>query len=77
MARLFGVLFDGVVRGAQEINGYRPSTWDDFNQTGYFSRKDGLAHLAEIKLFWDGVDDLLRTTDPEANMEPVYCDGRR
>jgi hypothetical protein len=50
--------FDGVVRGAPDVNGYKPPQWGDFNQAGYFSRADGLAKLNEIKEFWDGVDDL-------------------
>lgn len=54
--------FDGMVRGAPEINGCKPacdSGFDRagyFNQSGYFDKKEGLASLVDIKLYWDALD---------------------
>lgn len=50
--------FDGIVKGQPEINGYKPRRYADFDQPGYFSRKDGLQKLTEIKAFWDGINNL-------------------
>jgi hypothetical protein len=45
--------FNGIVRGGHVVDGYRPVRYLDFNQAGYFSRKEGLAKIREMKEFWD------------------------
>jgi hypothetical protein len=50
--------FDGVVRGAPEVKGYRPVHWANFDQAGYFSRADALAELKKIQEFWDDIESL-------------------
>lgn len=44
--------FNGLVRGHPDINGYKPARWADFDQVGYFSFKEGLEHLKEMREFW-------------------------
>ncbi len=45
--------FEGPVRGHPEVNNYTPKRWANFDQVGYFDKKEGLEKLNEIKLFWD------------------------
>jgi hypothetical protein len=45
------------VRGQPTVNGYAPKHWQDFNQSGYFSKKDGLDYIRELKKFWDNVSE--------------------
>lgn len=49
--------FDGVARGAPEINGYKPD-WVRFDQAGFFNRADALAELKKIQEFWDDIENL-------------------
>ena len=45
--------FDGVVRGHADVDGYKPKTYLNFDQAGFFSYKEAMAKLLEIKSFWD------------------------
>lgn len=50
--------FDGIVRGHREVSGYRPPSWEDSDQAGYFSQAEGLAKLKEMQAAWDSIDSL-------------------
>ena len=45
--------FNGIVRGHAEIDGYSPPRYLNFDQSGYFSRAEGVEKLHEMKAFWD------------------------
>lgn len=44
--------FNGLVRGHPDIDGYKPAKWANFDQVGYFSYKEGLERLREMREFW-------------------------
>ncbi|HMC44209.1 MAG TPA: hypothetical protein VKJ77_02670, partial [Caballeronia sp.] len=45
--------FDGLVRGHPEVDGYRPVSYANFDQAGYFAYAEAFAQLEEIKRWWD------------------------
>jgi hypothetical protein len=64
--------FDGIVRGHPSVNGYTPPTYADFDQAGWFSRKEGLERMNEIKAFWDGYEgDPMATVIHNPNLQPT------
>lgn len=71
--------FNGVVKGEPSINGYTPKRWADFDQTGYFSRTDGLAKLMEIQAFWESLPSLSEINEsdwrlPNPHAQPSESD---
>lgn len=45
--------FNGIVRGHPEVNGYSPIRYLNFDQSGYFSRKEAMLKMLVMKAFWD------------------------
>lgn len=50
--------FDGVVKGHESVNGYKPPRSDDFDQTGYFSETEALAIMNAINGYWQSLDEI-------------------
>lgn len=62
--------FDGIVKGKEYVNNYRPHNPLDFHPWGYFSRDEGVKVLKEIKAFWDDYDgDPSKVRLPNSNRQ--------
>lgn len=70
--------FDGIVRGHPEVDGYRPIRYLNFNQSGGFSREEGMEKLLEMKAFWDVHDGSLanaRIDNPHRQLSQSEVEG--
>lgn len=66
--------FDGIMRGAPTVNGYAPAKWENFDQAGYFSRAEGLAHLKEIQAFWEAHEGDLNVKIDNPHRQPTLTE---
>lgn len=70
--------FNGIVRGQPDVDGYRPATYGDFHEAGYFRYVDGFARLQEIQRWWDayqGDPNRAKIDNPSLHPSPSAIAG--